>query len=401
MGKALLESRYPVQMDQIDLTRIHKFDLTYEETPMTIPTSHRLGVIQGDYFNGPWTNNKWPNPRIAKIGKNDYCYVKTGELLTENDRALEHRMYLSGTLGWSSDQINRWVAGDYEPMQTTRVSDVQRMIKRLRKWHRKYRSAESPLRFLWATEYGGVTDRPHAHLIVWGLHPDDATKVHDFWEGYQHGEARNGHVHPYRRDCTLNLASVVKGGAEPYTVKDVPKSRHLTHGNPTIYEQETPRVCGSKSPPIGDGAYPKWLEEQVQPALCKYARKSHWKGEELEVMLTLGLRKIYSVVGVHLGDDDKGRPKYERYPTSERWRDRCRADLGIDDAAWLKATEIQEMTNANETHELRTDGELSELWQSNLEQLRERSREILERDEERKRNKRAELIAAGKLRPVA
>ena len=405
VGKAMLETRFPVYMDETHLDRIHKFDLTYKDTPMTIPRPHNLGEVIVDgkvkYFAGPWANNKFPRQRIeTREGK---PYYVGGDLCVWDDPAfirIEHRQYLASRLGWSTEQIENWLNGEYEPQQTTSVRDIQRFIDRLRKWHSRNRPSEPKLRYLCATEYGSVTQRPHAHLIVWGLHPDDSTIVHDLWEGYQRGAATNGHVHPDRRECVLNRASIVTGGAESYSVKDVPKSRHLTHGNPAIYEQETPRVFGSKEPPIGDGAYPHWLENHIQAGLHRAATKITARGGECEIQLCMVLRQLYNTVSVELPPDSKGRPRSETFPTTQRWRDLCRQHLQIPDDIWTESSRRMELDNAKQTDIIKNDPEVRELHKQHIDELRERRDEIHRKTAERTEAKRAKLIAAGKLQPT-
>lgn len=68
--------------------------------------------------------------------------------------------------------------------------DFQLFMKRLRKYHH-YNNPDAPLiKYYMCGEYGGNTDRPHYHAIVFGL---------DFADKKRHSESKKGHT-LYRSD---------------------------------------------------------------------------------------------------------------------------------------------------------------------------------------------------------
>mgnify|MGYP000110519513 CR=1 FL=1 len=397
IGKAMAETSYPVNMEHDDLHMIHKFDLTYAKTPMTAPIGHTLGEVNGSPFAGPWANNKWPDRRIEVNDLGQPFYTKNKKVLTDFDLRFEHRRSLIQRNGWDHKRVSDWESGSYDPIMTTSVKDIQVFIDRLKIALKRKRHDLLPIRYLVGTEYGGITGRPHAHIIIWGLLPDDATMVHDKWEGYQREAATNGHVHPGRHDCDIHRASIVTGGAESYSVKDVPKARHLSTGNPSILEQETPRVFGSKVPPIGEGAFLPWMEKQIYPSLQRAESLLSGTAGDREVQQTVFLRQIYTAFSVRLKPDEHGRPRNETFPTTTRWREKCRRKLGIPDSVWDAATVQIETRSANETELLTNDPELVKLHDEHTTELRERRDAIQERQASRIQEKRTKLIAAGKL----
>lgn len=63
---------------------------------------------------------------------------------------------------------------------TLRLSDVQKFMKRLR----KARPAGAPVvKYYYVGEYGGRTQRPHYHLIIFNVHPDEVVKAWSYRKG--------------------------------------------------------------------------------------------------------------------------------------------------------------------------------------------------------------------------
>lgn len=403
-GKSILESKYPPGGIIQDPSRIHKFDLTYKETPMTQPRPHVLGITENkgkfEPYSGPFDDN-YRNHRINVID-GALCYTKRKRPLTKYDLATEHRRYLIARLGWTPQEVKQWETGNYKSVQTTRIQDAIRFMDRLRKAVQKKNPQDPLLRYLFSSEYGGVNQRPHYHCILWGLHPRDATMVHDYWEDYSYNESHNGHVNPSRYETQMDNKSIIKGGAEAYAVKDVSKGVLMNSATPSLLEQETPRIWGSTRPPIGDGFYDLWFETHIMRNLAQYEldKLQHIKPKYRDLHLILKLRELYTHYHIVLPPDKHGRPRSQSYPTTARWRLRVREDLNITESQWDEATETLEIENARLTEQIDTEPELRAGYQLNLEERRRKHKAASEKREQRLNEKRALFKATGNIRPA-
>lgn len=404
-GQAVCEQRFPYYPEHGDPLCQHFLTFTYKKTPMTIPRPHKLGKIVdsdgneiGD-FAGPFQKRD-PNARDAKsregIEKRSGrpCWAATGDPLTPAEIEEQHERYFLDRLGWSPQMLRNWETGNYDPEPTTRVKDIQMFIDRLRKRHSRSAGAESPLRYMFATEYGGVTERPHWHLLLWGLHHDNIEWVYKYWEDYQEGY---GFVDPTLFDAKVNMKTVMGGRAATYQAKDLAKSRHEFVGTPGMYEVERPRVDGSRNPPIGDGAYSYWMETWIGKVIQKAENLPLRPGVDREEFVTRMVLDNYAILHVPIPNS---RP--QTFPTTRKWRERCRADLGISDENWEKALLAVEAEEQEKARLIRdnVDG-LGDEHVEYLEELRDRNEETQRRERDRIEAKRAKLIAAGKLQSNA
>lgn len=60
--------------------------------------------------------------------------------------------------------------------KTLKIKDLQKFLKRLRR-----RCAPNPIRYYGCGEYGEHTQRPHYHLALFGLGPEDADAISKSW----------------------------------------------------------------------------------------------------------------------------------------------------------------------------------------------------------------------------
>lgn len=78
------------------------------------------------------------------------------------------------TLTYDKENIKRLKPG-YDGLYSLDKRELQNFMKRLRK------IANDPIRFYGVGEYGGTTYRPHYHLIVFGLGPEDESLIQRAW----------------------------------------------------------------------------------------------------------------------------------------------------------------------------------------------------------------------------
>ena len=402
-GMAVCEQRFPYYPDQGDPQMQHFFTLTYAKTPMTVPQKHELGKIldaEGEEigaWNGPFFR-KDPRTRDGKkregVSKRGSIPVwhATGDPLTASELAEEHERYLRYRLGWSSDQLNRWLEGDYDPEPTTRFRDAQQFLDRLRKWNERNADSENPIRYLLSTEYGGANGRPHWHVLLFGLDADNAEMVHHYWEDFRE---EFGFVNPDLYDTIINRASVMRDRAATYQAKDLVKARHLFQGTPGMYEVEKPRVVGSRRPPIGDGAYSWWMETWIQKVIRK-AEQVIQPGDDREFILAKYVAANLSQLPII----PTGQARSQTFPTPRKWRERCREDLGISEELWKRVQDFVELQEQDMASKIRNNEDgIGDDFDGHIGELRRRADENLEREKRRTEAKRAALISAGKLRP--
>lgn len=99
----------------------------------------------------------WANRCMLESLYHDDCYFVT---LTYSDEFLPESHYFDKDTG---EQLTSY---------TLRKRDLQLFMKRLRKNY----LFDNKIRFFACGEYGGKTQRPHYHLILFGLHLDDLKK---------------------------------------------------------------------------------------------------------------------------------------------------------------------------------------------------------------------------------
>lgn len=398
-GQALAENLFPHAREHLFHLENHFLTLTYEKPPMTTPRPNKLGVITDQYgdFEGLWNG---PFPRkdfdtdpeksggIEKIMGEPH-WKSTGRLLTVDEIAEQHERWLLLKCGWSENQLKRWLSGDYEPQETTRVKDIQMWWDRCRRWFKLHRPDRPMPRYIWATEYGDTTERPHAHVILWGVKIEDLPVIYAYWEDY----AENGFVHPFLRHA-VEGATILQGRAATYQAKDLVKNRSDYFAKPETMDVEPARVSGSKEPPIGDGAYAWWLENWIMKVI-DIAEKTRPPGVDWDVWAAYRAREASSQIHLPMPNG-----KNQTFPTTKRWRQRVRKDLGIPDPMWELLTGWQEIVGQVQTQMVKNNefGK-GQQFKQYLQELRSNSRRIQDREKQRVRKKRSELISKGIIRP--
>ena len=408
-GKGLLEYRRPYYPEHRDPKTHHWVTLTYAEAPMTTPRKHVLGWStdsEGNEcpWNGPFVKRPEQYGREGRqVTKRNGVPVwsDTGDFLDEDELANEHYIYLTHRLGWNDAQVDRWIEGDYEPEMTTSVKDVQKFLDRLRKDHSRNQGAEAPLRYLWATEYGGALGRPHIHLMLFGLHVDNVHKIYQYWSDFNENY---GHVHPSLYDAKRDHATLMTDQrASLYMAKDIAKMDHIFTGTPGMYEVEKPRVRGSKHPPIGDGAYDWWFEKYIGGLLAAAEKTNPFGIDECDEN-GIPMREIYAVKLLRANYATVSIPMYtkkgktERFPSSITWRNRVRQDLQISQELWDAASREIARENHDQVQLIRqnVDG-LGDEHDKYIQELRAQDEENQRRKAEKIKLKRSKLRATGKL----
>ena len=413
-GQAVAEQAFPYYPEHADYLAQHFLTFTHrdESLPMTEPRPHRLGYVldpdtgEEKPFNGPFAKmrdtDRVTGPR--RMVKDPHGVVRlehirsgitkrsgvpvwteTGDPLTQTELETQHERYLYERLFWSAKQIDQWLRGEYKPMPTTRIAVMQRFIAALRSWFHRNRNPEQPIRYMFASEYGGVTERPHYHMLLWGLHVKDIDQVYRIWEETL-GE---GHVFPHLQDAILSNATVMKGKAATYQAKDLSKSRHLFQNNPAVFDVERPKVIGSKHPPIGDGAYGYWFENWIAQIVEK-AEKMFGNDEKMVIRTVL---ENYGLMHLPVAG------RSQTFPTTPRWKQMCLSDLGISESEALAAArkETEEFNNEVDHAVKHNIGGLGDWHDERKSELQAQADENQEREARRIEEKRAKLAAAGKL----
>lgn len=417
-GQALLEQNWPVYREHLDPEQQHWLTLTYsdQDIPMTVPKPHPLGKVEDERgrlrpFRGPFVDSQ----RIEITDEGPMWTTatrsrKAGRLLTCEELAEEHRYYLAERFEWSDDDIRDWEHGNYEPRNTVRYGDVQRYLKRLRQAIRRV-APERRVRFLASTEYGGVTDRAHCHIALWGLPRQLVELAYDAWEKDYENPSR-GHVYPYRLEAILEGASLMRDKAATYQAKDLVKNRRTFSVTPAEYARERPRVQGSQNPPLGDGAFDWWLEHRVGKALARadetFPDVEHVPDFDRELWRCVVVRQNYGQI--HVLDPRSTPPREESFPVMQRWKRRVTTLLGWTDmrgspigTVWRRASRYLDGVRSQQAtlcHTPNHEGGCKDDYLELTEALRERTREAEEREARRIEQKRSRLLAAGKIRPA-
>jgi len=149
------------------------------------------------------------------------------------------------------------------PGESLRYSDVQAFLKRLRKW------AGRPLRFFCCGEYGPEGNRPHYHLILFGLRFDDSEP----WSRNPNGDVlyRSAVLERLWRlgFCTVGAVTEQSAGyVARYSLKkvtgDAGKRHYGTYTCPetgSIVDRTAEFARMSLKPGIGAEAYAKWADD--------------------------------------------------------------------------------------------------------------------------------------------
>ena len=393
-GKALMEYQHPAEPLHLKPDLASWWTLTYRDTPMTEPKRHEPGWIDPvTLWSGPFDQ---PNRGSAEFpqrlgvvdGAPAWIEPDGHHFLTENEVIDEQLRTFENKYGWDRRQIKRYFDGDYDPAPTLHYAHVQSFLKRLRiESDRKLDLG--PLRFQSASEYGGVTDRPHYHLALWGLPQEHHDLVHDLWEDYHGG----GHVFPDRHQAVNFGKGVMRGRAATYQAKDLSKSRHHWLRTPSQFARERPRVEGSRRPPLGEGYFDSWIHDQIAPVFKMAMLYPIPSNMRRDVFVCRWLRKSYVQVNVPTPSG-----KIESFPTSQTWRSRCRQVFGIPDSVWSLATEQE---NAHEAIRFaliqRNIAGLGDDHRRAVEQIRQSSIEKRTRELDRIAKRRSQLEASGKI----
>lgn len=405
-GQALAEQLHPVYREHMLPTMQHWLTLTYSDdtVPWTTPVPHPLGRVVDEDGNdiGPYRGPFVGGKRTATLSDDQHREAvygsswgdREGDFVTPADLREMHREQLEAW-GWSSKDITQWVEGTYKPARTVRSKDAQDFVKRLRRRAEYHSNGELTIRIIWATEYGGVTDRPHIHVAIFGLPQDLIEHAYEAWP--------YGLVHPPLVEARVSGASLMRDKAATYQAKDIVKGAAHFRRSPADLAREAPRVQGSKNPPIGAGAYPMWLEYQVKPkidaaqALVDAGEIPEKYDGDGEVFVTCVAREASNQLTLR-------RSKFhaETFPVMDHWKGRLRKDLGISDAQWDRAGALMDEWRAATAQILETpeaQGGLAEAYHDHQRELRERGRRNQEAEKRRVEQKRSKLIAAGALQP--
>ena len=150
-----------------------------------------------------------------------------------------HSQSIFVTLTYSDENVPINAAGDH----ILKKSDLTKFIKRLRK---SYSSQNSTFRFFACGEYGEQTQRPHYHIILFGVGVDAERLIEQKW---QHGFHQVSELTPER--CSY---------IAQYTIKKMtqPESRGLNGRTPEYATMST-------RPGVGHPAIP-WLVHRANTA---------------------------------------------------------------------------------------------------------------------------------------
>jgi len=354
--QALAEFRYPlVRYSQYDLDSVHFFTLTYKTAPMTNPQpvklGHSINEETGEYeiFKGPFMDqyrDARREPRIyVSATSGTPKWTATRQELTADELVREHRDYLTGRLGWTSQDVRDYESGNFPAVETLVRKDVTDYLKRVRTNYRRKKPNANNLRYIVSGEYGGLLGRPHYHLGLWGLPLEYLPLLYEAWP--------HGHIDPPLWEAQTQKASVMEAGnAATYQSKDLCKGAAENKGNPRVYIRQRPFVQGSTKPPLGERFYPIWKEQQVDRPLSNWMGQFQYEQpplspEQLEEKKLLKLRELR---GIAILDN-------ERFPTPDRWRKNVLVDYGL--GRWVECETADGVENRK--------FEASQTWQQNSE----------------------------------
>lgn len=158
---------------------------------------HSVDVSTGELLNRPPLMSKYipeigkrVNPKIVPCGqcigcRMDYSRTWANRCMMELQYHKES-YFLTLTYDPEHLPLNFWVLdGQMVDSMTLKPKDLQDFIKRVRS-DQVYRFGESKLRFYACGEYGDQTQRPHYHMIAFGLHLDDLETGGKTGAGFQY-----------------------------------------------------------------------------------------------------------------------------------------------------------------------------------------------------------------------
>lgn len=187
---------------------------------------------------------EWSDRLIMEMQKynDDSCYFIT---LTYDDIHLPLRSYIDD------------LTGELKYHGTLQKEDYQKFMKRLRKAR-----PDDKLRYYLAAEYGPVTERPHAHMIIYGLHLLD-------WKLEESGHSETGQIYYTCEELQKiwNKGFISIEPANEYTCKYVCSYVTSKIGDAASQKYwkekglETPFALSSRRPGIGRDYYEKMKNE--------------------------------------------------------------------------------------------------------------------------------------------
>ena len=392
-GQAILEQKYPVYAEHRHPDCQHFLTLTYRDCPMTRPRPHKLGQVQradGKVvpFNGPFTE-----PGRFRIIDGRPWSILGRRFLRDEELVEEHREMFVNRYGWSDSQVRQWENGSYEPVETVSLADVQRYVKRLRMAAQRAMPGNR-LRVMYALEYGGVTLRPHVHIMIWGLPLQWIELAYSAWEGTPGA----GHVDPDLFGAVVGLQTVLGDRAATYAAKDLSKDPREFRESPEVYARERPKVRGSLKPAIGAGGYLPWLRDWILGTVIPAADSADLLPgvTDRDIQRILYVRRNFSRVNVV-----HEKLRTDSFPTPITWQRRCVEDMAVTDDQWKETNDYFAQCRAIMTDLLMRpskDGGLADEFKEHQGEYRRRSAAAGERETRRREAKRKQLVSQNRIR---
>lgn len=151
---------------QVDLTDAPKF---YEKTFTLEPVGHYMEFGEKKDFNllGEYIDDRKFDYDFSKKVRTDYW--------NKADRRCEPKHIRMLRFAGNDAKF-----GDYVVTPSLRNKDVCDVIKSFRKYDGKHKTL-SPFKYFFCGEYGPQTDRPHYHMITYGLSDSEANMLLSRW----------------------------------------------------------------------------------------------------------------------------------------------------------------------------------------------------------------------------
>jgi len=307
-----------------------------ESLPYTEPVPVPLGYQITRDAQGKQLLTKWKGPLYRPHSESTELRPKGDHLVRDHDGSYlrsggreldweqEHWLHLTRVKKLSDEQIRRLTEGDYEPEQTINWYRLNRWLRRI---HRAFGKAP---RYVAAGEYGGITERPHFHVLM-NITPHQLGPVLEMWMDQNEGttvtdpKLAEWQRNPY---CS-HLRDLEHVGS--YVTKDFVKSLHRRIHTASRLIAERPGIRGSKRPALGDGFIPTWLKV-AESVWADAQLGSHDRARQV-ALLREGL------AGVRLLGN--------RFKTPRRWNEAAFQHLGLDQADRYGAYELELERDAN------------------------------------------------------